>query len=377
MIASRPVPEIRVTFFDPYSRGFGGGQRILILLAQELMKRGIRASVLTPEPGPFSSRLDDAEIPWRVLPLPPELLIYGRGTSGRKAIRAAGAMPSMSVRLGRQLKAETDLLHANDLRGILLAGSAARLGGVPAIWHVHAVTTNKRLNRVGGALASSVIVPSAAAGRMLPGVGRSQLTVIPNGVTPEAFEIAGEARQPGLVVTAARLHPDKGTETFLDAVSRLADAFPDTRALILGGHADGYEEYARQIVDRAASIGPSGTVTIAGDVRDPYRAWAHASVYVQPSFTESFGLAALEAMAGGLPVVASRVGGLEELVEHGRTGFLVAPGDGTGFAAAIGRLFSDPDLARTMGAAGRAKARSLTVAAMADRFIEVYARVAR
>jgi glycosyltransferase involved in cell wall biosynthesis len=79
---------------------------------------------------------------------------------------------------------------------------------------------------------------------------------------------------------------------------------------------------------------------------------------VMPSLRESFGLVALEAMAMNLPVIASRIGGLEEVVEHGRTGLLVAPGDAVVLADAIQRLTEDPGMRKEMGAAGRQRVES-------------------
>jgi glycosyltransferase involved in cell wall biosynthesis len=129
----------------------------------------------------------------------------------------------------------------------------------------------------------------------------------------------------------------------------VASVRPDARLVLLG---DGPE---RARIESATARLPVDTVRVAGH-RDDVPAWLRrAQVLVLPSLVEGIGGAGLEAMACRLPVVATRVGGLPEAIEDGRTGALVPPGRPAELAAALLTLLADPELARRMGEAGRSR----------------------
>ncbi len=128
---------------------------------------------------------------------------------------------------------------------------------------------------------------------------------------------------------------------------------------------------------RVRTLGLDANVRFLGRVDDVASVLAAADVLVMPSRQEGLGVAALEAMAAGLPVIASRVGGLPEAVVDGATGLLVPPADVPALAAAIARLAADRALARRLGAAGRARVRErFTMAGMAAATLAVYRRLA-
>lgn len=158
-----------------------------------------------------------------------------------------------------------------------------------------------------------------------------------------------------VVLIAARLHPEKGYETLLAAFAIVVDRLPSAVLLVAGTGA--LEEHYRAL---AASHGVAGQIRFLGFRRDLPDLMMAADVVVLPSRAEAFGLAVAEALYLGVPVVASRVGGLPEIVDDGVDGFLVTPGDAEALAGAILRLLGDPALRKTLGAAGRAR--------IADRF---------
>jgi len=158
-----------------------------------------------------------------------------------------------------------------------------------------------------------------------------------------------------LLLYVGRIAPIKGLATLLDAVARLSARIPGLRLLVVGGEADepldGHEITLRR---RTAALGIDGAVRFVGAqpqhaLRDFYGA---ADALVLPSYYESFGMVALEAMACGTPVIASRVGGLTTTVRDGVTGFLVPEGDVTALAERIEHLLADGDLRWRIGREG-------------------------
>jgi len=195
------------------------------------------------------------------------------------------------------------------------------------------------------------------------GAHPSRIATIPCGVDTDLF-VPGdraEARQRlGLderpvLLWVGRIAPIKGLDTLLDAVARLRTPGQAVRLLIVGGDADeptnGHETSLRHRIER---LGLADAVRFVGpqpqSVLPAY--YAAADVTVLPSYYESFGMVALEAMACGSPVIASRVGGLVTTVRDGVTGFLVPDGDVGALAERIESLIADPDLRWRVGREG-------------------------
>lgn len=191
----------------------------------------------------------------------------------------------------------------------------------------------------------------------------ARIAVVPCGVDTELFApgVAGDARAAlGLddvpvVLYAGRIAPIKGLDTLLDAMGRLREHGRASRLLVVGGDADeapnGHEAELR---DRASRLALGGAVTFVGarsqEILRTY--YVAADVVVMPSYYESFGMVALEAMACGSPVIASRVGGLTTTIRDGVTGYLVPEGDVAALAERIDTLLADPDLRGRFGFEG-------------------------
>lgn len=178
-------------------------------------------------------------------------------------------------------------------------------------------------------------------------------------------------RTPGqalIVGTACRLEPVKGIATLIEAIAIVAAQDPSIRLEVAGNGSlrAGLEEHV-------ARLRVSENVSFLGWRRNMISVLRSWSIFIQPSFDEGFGVAVLEAMASGLPVIASDVGGLRELVQDGKTGFLVPSGAPAVLAARIRLLLDEPDLMTRMGAAGRLRAQeSFSLAAMVRRTADLY-----
>jgi glycosyltransferase involved in cell wall biosynthesis len=177
--------------------------------------------------------------------------------------------------------------------------------------------------------------------------------------------------RPRTVGAIGRLEPIKSLGTLLEAAAMVRRRYPDLVVELAG---TGTCEVELQ--SHAARLGIADAVHFLGwreDVHSLHRRW---QVFAQPSLHEGFGLGALEAMAAGLPVVASEAGGLPELVDDGRTGFLVPRGSAEALADRLGRLLGDEALRMRVGDAARQRAQErFTVAGMAAEIAHVYDRL--
>jgi len=222
-----------------------------------------------------------------------------------------------------------------------------------------------------GADAVIALTPSAA--RLLRGDGipPGRVHVIPPGYDPALFAPAAADPFPGLprprVAYVGRLAPQKDVGTLLQAFARL----PASTTLLLVG--DGPDRAALQ--RRAQRFG--GRVHFAGfvpHVQVP-AVLQHVDLLVLPSLYEDLSSALIEAMAAGLPVVATRVGGTADLVHHGVNGLLVAPRDPAALAAAISQVLADPAAAAWLSAAARRTAAGYAWPDLARQVLEVYRQV--
>ncbi len=275
-------------------------------------------------------------------------------------------------RLARLIRAERpDLIHAFLGVANLASSLAGRLAGVPVIvWSYRDVEVWKTrahwlVDRAGAQWAEAITCCSDAVRQFvlahLDGAA-SKVVTIHNGIDLEAFRAPHVAsrselslRDGGCVIgTVTRLdEPKKGLTVLLHALAALArrDGLPPWQCVLVG------EGPARDRLEAlAAELGLKGRIVFAGMRRDVARVLPAVDLFVCPSLYEGFGIAIVEAMAAGRPVVASRVGGIPELVVDRETGLLVPPGDAAALAEALAALLTSPDRARQMGQRGRERA---------------------
>jgi len=178
------------------------------------------------------------------------------------------------------------------------------------------------------------------------------------------------------VACVANFHPVKGQDVLAEAFARLAGSIPRLRLVLAGSvmPGPGCEEHRARTLSVLQAHLETGRALLMDPCRDSRTVLAAADLYVQPSRTEALSVAIGEALACGLPVAATAVGGNPEIVLHGQTGLLVPPDDPVAMAAAVGRLVSDRPLRDRLGQEGRrfAVAR-LSPDAMVEAYRLVYA----
>lgn len=194
---------------------------------------------------------------------------------------------------------------------------------------------------------------------------------------PDVYFTQQRQETPGRILYAGTITPLKDITTLLRALATVRRTLPDAHLRLAGRTADA--AYERELRELVAANGLQEHVRFLGLLDTPamLREYAECSLVALPSRQEVLPMTVIEAMAMGIPVVATRAGGLGDLIEDGVTGALVNVGDDAGMAAAIGRLLGDADLRARMGRNGRATAQDrFRAAAVAAKYRDVYRRVA-
>lgn len=249
------------------------------------------------------------------------------------------------------------VVHAADLYANIFALPAAAWARVPVrIGSRRELNPDKSLGqialqRAAYACAHSVLANSQAAAARLQQerVPAHRIAVIPNGLDLTRFTGVTPQRRGHTVIVVANLRREKGHDTLLRAAQRMLARHPETRFRLVG---DGPQRAA--ITQQAQALGIAHAVDLLGYRADVVDLLASADISVVPSTSEAFPNAAVEAMAAGVPVVASAVGGLLELVHHEQNGLLVPPSDDVALASAMSHLLADSRLRTRLGATARA-----------------------
>jgi glycosyltransferase involved in cell wall biosynthesis len=359
----------------------GPGQLVFRLCQRLVSVEGLQLNtVALSRAGPLMDRFRELGIGTEFVPT--------RGREGLARLRAwAGHLARRADR--------PDVIHTNllwpDLALRLVAG---RLRGIPLASTCHGLHALEEkglfpgliyrvLDRVtrGRCDAWVAISHFVRDGLLAHGIPARRIHLIPNGIDcvqthplpeprrAEIRDLLNVAPDAPLIVAAGTLREIKGHDVLLEAMPAILERFPDTHLFVFGEGPLG-EDYRR----RTEAMGLAGQVKFIGLLSTMLaQVMATADVVVHPSRVEAFGLVAGEAQACGTPVIASRVGGLPELVRDGETGFLVDPGRPDQIAERVCLLLGDAERRRAMGAAAREFINEhFEIGVMAEAYLELW-----
>jgi glycosyltransferase involved in cell wall biosynthesis len=360
--------KMRIVYVN-HTGHVSGAEQVLLDILRGLDRSLYEPHVLCPAEGRLAEEIKAANVPCR--PLPP--------VNSRFALRPDRILRSVRhfwkaiVATRRHVKElKPDLVHANTIRSGIAASIATVGTGIPVLWHVHDILPKHMLSTVIRvfALASrrtQVIAVSHASARefcgALPFNGR--VRTIHNGVdldrfpaksgAPSAFR--NELSIPDdafLVCAVGQVCARKGLSELLNAVASIQERAPQMHLAIVGRAVFKHEEgYLNSLLNAAAASRCADRVHFTGELRDVSSVLQGADLLVLNSRQEPFGLVLVEAMASGTPVVATRVGGIPEIVRDSENGWLIEKGDTYGLASKLLELSHNPNLLRQAAENGR------------------------
>ena len=341
----------------------GGGERLAMRIAMRLDPQRFESWYCASrwsEDGPSSDAARAAVDELRAA----GVRVHGLGRDSTLAVWSWWPL----VRLLRDER--IDVLHSHKFGSNVWAAALAPLARVPVLvahehtWSFEGQPLRRFLDRELIARSSEAFLAVSREDRRrmieVERIPPDAVTFVPNGIDPVPAgdggrvrrELGIEARTP-VAGAVAVLRPQKALDVLLRAVAALTGEFPALRVLVAG---EGPERAALEAL--AAELGVADRVTLLGQRSDVPDLLAALDMAVSSSSFEGTPLAMMEYMDAGLPVVATRVGGVPDLIDDGVHGLLVEPGDPASLAAAMAELLRDPERARAMGERGRERRRS-------------------
>jgi glycosyltransferase involved in cell wall biosynthesis len=346
--------------------GWRGGEQQLAWLAQGLQKMGHFCLVICNEAGELVGR--GRQLGLEIQPVPV------RGEVGFASVRETAA----ALR-----EFEPDIVHLHDAHAVLVGSLAGKLSRCPAIVASRRVDFRIRSRWKYSWALDRVIAISAAVRSVLIECGLEPrlISVVPSGIDLARFDPppdrAAARRALDLaddelaVAVVAALTDHKGHRYLLEGWPRVIERHPRARLLLAGRG-----ELEAELKELSERLGLSGSVRFLGFCEDVTGLLSAADLFALSSHLEGLCTSVMDAMAAGLPVVATEAGGIPEVVDPGRTGVLVRPKDPRALAEAIVQLLADPERRRRLGGAGRAKARAeFGHGKMVERTLTVYQQV--
>lgn len=266
---------------------------------------------------------------------------------------------------------EFDAVHIHSLK---LAWSVlvGRLMGLRVVFHLHELP--RRINwllRLAIGSADCVVFCSRTCAEHFSAVPRKRSRVIVNALDVTDRPAALHTKENARIVMVGSINGNKGQDLLLRAFAQLNNR--DAELWLYGTVGLSAHKFVRDLKVFAETAGVAGRVFFPGPTSDAYAVFSRAALVVHTSWTESFGMALVEAESCGVPVIAHNIEGMREVVADGRSGYLIPPGDVDALAARIDELLADPALRSRMGAAGQALVRErFCMELRDDEYLQLY-----
>ena len=344
----------------------GGGEHSLLdVLA--VMRQQWEPLVIVPSEGELSQRLVRNKIEVRIIPMPAVRPWYTLRT-----ITALKKIASVCSRYGAKT------LYASGTRAAVYGGIVARFIRRPLVWHCRVADRDRVLDPLLVKLSTKIIVNSCATAARFSGMARKKVTVIYNGLDLDwlqnGFSTGNQMIRNDwkVILSVSRVSRWKRHDVILSAFEKVAGLDPALHLVCVGDRDHHQMDWWKALQQRTRQSRFSERIHWIGQVDDVRPWYATASMLVHASDNEPFGRVLVEAMAARLPVVATRGGGIPEIVRHGKDGPLVPPGDADQMAESIEKILSNDQLRNRLAASGLSRSKQFDRSRLAARILQLF-----
>ena len=370
----------KILIFEPYTFSeIYGNLRYIMLIFKYIDRSKFEIIFVTPFENSFVEILKNGGVSCIVLSPPRFLSDYGGVILNSSLFRkflVVFAILKYTISLSRLIiKEHVQVIQCHSIRSLLTIGLAAKLTRRPCIWYIKGELTNKILDRIGFFLANRIFFLN----RTMRNVNydtlveryRKKISILKIGIDSAEVLAAGKRRRVDLkkeleidekninICFLGTIAPYKGLKHLIKAIGKVTSNFPNTKVYIVGNHCiDEFQDYKTTLDRTIERENIRDYVVFTGWRADALDILALMDIYVLPSLSEGVPRSIVEAMMLGKPVVATRVGGIAELVRHGETGFLVKPMDSEELADSIIALAKEEGLRNKFGERARTLALS-------------------
>ncbi|HEY1987116.1 MAG TPA: glycosyltransferase family 4 protein [Terracidiphilus sp.] len=387
----------RVLFID-HTAQLGGGEIALRNLIAQFDPEQTCAIVLLCEEGPLAAQLEEHH-QVHILPISARVAGTRKDTVGWKSllrVKEVYSVLSLAFRMAHLMREiDVHVVHTNSLKSHVIGGLAAKIARRPLVWHLRDRIAPDYLPR-------PAVLFVRTLGRLLPNyvIANSQATldtlidprsgtaspkrklrsrVVHDGCSVPAEVASIKPNGPARIGLIGRISPWKGQHIFIKAAALIRPEFPDVQFQVIGAALFSENDYESSLKALCRDLGMEDRVAFLGFVSDVQGAIAQLEIVVHASTVgEPFGQVVIEGMAAGKPVIATRGGGIPEIVVDKTTGLLVPAGDERALADAMATMLRDPAKALEMGRRGRDRVKEcFTIERTARAVEQVYRDVVR
>lgn len=347
--ATKGLVMHRVLYLDSSAGIYGGGQISLLELLANIDMTKFLPFVIVNEEGKLKKEIKKLGVECTIIPMP-----------SLRWLNPFRFFAGFWLIFNYAWRKKVNLIHSNTSRATLYAGPVAKIQGIPLVWHVRIPHPDNLLDRLLVPFSSRIITVSRTVKKRFKWFKKDKVEIIYNGVDTQKFS-PGLAQddvrkkyhinsEDMVIGTVGRLSPEKGFEYLISAIRDVVNVYPQTKVLIVG---NGDDRYRLSLQVKVNELELSSYIIFAGFYEDVPQILRCMDIFSLPSLSEGFNRGLLEAMACGLPVVTTAVGGNVEIVQDGVNGLLVPPHNPAALASAITKLLKDKEKARKMGLVGR------------------------
>ncbi|MFJ5714119.1 glycosyltransferase family 4 protein [Neobacillus sp. NPDC093127] len=354
----------RILFYESRPE-WGGAQKCELELLTALDNSSLNTYFVTSTDGPMNGRVSAAGKAVTLIPIHNAVNKIRKGQVKTGAFfylsQGFNMLPHFFKVITFLRKNRIDLVYTSQFRSQLLIGWLAKLFGRKVIWHLHGEEQlNNLLGKISVAAADKIIVVSNTLAerykQQFP-KQKAKFSVVHNGV--ELTTRLPERKKDNSTFTitmVGTIIEGKRQDLAILAAARLQKMGYNVQLNIIGEKPPWHpEDYRHSLHEQVRKLGLAGTVNFLGWVENPWELLQTSTVFILPSDTEGLPLSIIEAMASGLPAISTNVGGVPELIEDGKTGFIIKPGSVDELIEKLTLLLEHPALSEQMGQQARAR----------------------